>query len=91
MYAEERYAGQHVQCPHCNASVAVPVAKGSAAPPRPPKKSFADTEEGKLMAIILALIVLAAITGYIRGCREDAEKNRPTVKEIMEKAANQKR
>ena len=35
VYAEERFAGQHVQCPHCKAAVAVPVAVAAATAPAP--------------------------------------------------------
>jgi hypothetical protein len=31
------------------------------------------------------------VFGYIRGCREDAEKNRPSMKEIMQKAQQKNR
>ena len=87
VYAKARFAGQNVQCPHCKASVAVPVASATAVPPsRSPGRSVWDTETGQLWYGVFALAALAVGGVFLRGCRDDAEQNRPPMKEIMQKA-----
>ena len=54
--AEEQYAGQHVQCPHCKAAVAVPVATASAVPPPAASPKEIQTE-GAVVAGAAALIL----------------------------------
>jgi hypothetical protein len=51
--AEERYAGQHVQCPHCKASVAVPVAAAGTVPSPTPQRTYWDTADGKQLIMIV--------------------------------------
>jgi hypothetical protein len=89
--AEDRYAGQHVQCPHCKSSVAVPVAAATAIPPPTPERTYWDTADGKQLSLIAGFVAMILILGYIRGCREDAEKNRPSMKEILQKAHEKNR
>lgn len=89
--AEERYAGQHVQCPHCKASVAVPVATAAAVPPPTPEPTYWDTADGQYLKWGAGFLAIILVFGYIRGCREDAEKNRPSMQEIMQKARDKNR
>ena len=89
--AEGRYAGQHVQCPHCKASVAVPVAAAAAVPSPPPEKSAWDSETGRMWSIIGGFVLLVVLVGLYKGCGDDAEKERPSMKEIMQKARDKNR
>jgi hypothetical protein len=93
VYAEERFAGQHVQCPHCRAAVAVPVAPAAAAPPPAPPlvRSFWNTETGRMVSMIIAFVTLSVAVGYIKSCREEAEKSRPDMGELMKKARDKHR
>ena len=45
-----------------------------------------DTETGQLWYGVFALAALAVGGVFLRGCRDDAEQNRPPMKEIMQKA-----
>lgn len=61
VYAEERFADRNVQCPHCKASVAVPVATASSAPPTPPAQPETPIEGAASVAGgVIGLVVLAA-------------------------------
>lgn len=61
VYAEERFADRNVQCPHCKASVAVPVATASSAPPAPPAQPETPIEAAASVAGgVIGLVVLAA-------------------------------
>ncbi len=92
VYAEERYAGRNVQCPHCKEPVAVPVAfAATAPPPRSPGRSVWDTETGRVWCGVFALAALAVGGAFLCGCREDAEQSRPPMKEIMQKARDKGR
>lgn len=93
VYAEERFAGQHVQCPHCKAAVAVPVAPAAATPPQPEPRvrSFWDTGDGRMIYTIVGFMLLTAGVAYVRGCQEDAKNSRPSMGEIMQKARDKNR
>lgn len=54
--AEERYAGQHVQCPHCKSSVAVPVAAATAVPPPTPSPKDIKAEGAAVAGTAAAVL-----------------------------------
>jgi hypothetical protein len=97
VYAEFRYAGQNVQCPHCRGVIAVPVSTASSAPPAPPvgeprRTSFWATQEGQMWRGILVVGVLLPVAGvFVRGCQERENAKRPTIHEIYEKAESKRR
>ena len=59
VYAAETFAGQHVQCPHCLASVAVPVAKAALVPPTPTGGS--DARAQAIGAVIVSVVILVLV------------------------------
>ena len=89
--AQERYAGQNVQCPHCKASVGVPVAEAAAVPLPTPERSFWNTAQGRQIKLFAGGFSVLFVFGVLRSCREDAEKNRPSMHEIMQKAKDKNR
>lgn len=87
VYAEERFAGQHVQCPHCKAAVAVPVAVAAAArpvPPPPPKR-LVSVEISRQFYALAGIIFCVIVFSAFKGCQEDRKKNQPRMDEIMRK------
>lgn len=76
------------------AAVEVRAATAGAAPlpaATPPKRSVWDTEAGRLWSTIGGFVLLTVLFGFFKGCREDAQKNRPPMKEIMQNARDKNR
>lgn len=59
VYAAARFAGQHVQCPHCMASVAVPVAAAAPALPTPTGES--DARAQAVGTVIVGVVILILV------------------------------
>ena len=92
VYADERHAGKHVQCPHCRASVAVPIATASAVPPKEPtwnaptRKPILDSSTRFTLQMVTYVLLSAAFFGILKGCKEDLKKPRPSPKEVIRKS-----
>lgn len=96
VHAERAYVGQSVQCPHCNGSVAVPVATAAATSPAKPAPSepWLDPKSQQAVHVILGLVLTAAFFGFIRGCKEDAaeqRKNQPPLRDYINKSQDKNR
>jgi hypothetical protein len=55
------------------------------------QKSVWDSETGRMWSIIAGFVALVVLVGLYKGCRADAEKDRPSMKEIMQKAQDKGR
>jgi hypothetical protein len=81
-----------VQCPHCRAAVAVPVAPAAAAPPAPPSgRPLLDAQTRGMVSVIISILALTFVIGRVKSCQEEAEKNRPSMGEMMKKARDKNR
>lgn len=55
------------------------------------EKSVWSSETKRMWSIISGFCLLVVLIGLYKGCRDDAEKNRPPMKEIMQKAQDKNR
>jgi hypothetical protein len=90
VYADEQFAGQNVQCPHCKASVAVPVAAAAAAPPaRPaPAQPLLDPKTQQTALTIVGAILFFGLMAWMKGCKDDMAKERANPPPILDRNKN---
>ena len=95
VYADAALVGQHVQCPHCKASVAVPVATASAAPPPTPPDApkaapLLDWPTRQAIQVGIGVLLMAGFLAVAKGCKEDA-KDRPTIQDRLKESRTKDR
>jgi len=64
VYAEDRLIGQYVQCPHCKASVGVPVAAAAPAPPNNSSPAGNTGDESGVVPIAVGVLLLVLVGAF---------------------------